>query len=297
MSEESGSETYSVGRVARLAGVTPDLLRAWERRYGAVEPLRTPGGTRRYSASDIERLRLLKAAVDAGNRIGDVATLSNDDLRGRAKEVEPESAVGSTRLEPVIEALAQLDSLEAERLITAQLSILGPVRFAKEFALPLLVEIGIRWADQRLCVASEHLGSSLLRSLLGSALKPTASHRDAPRVVFGTLPGERHEIGLLIAALTALGAGANPLYLGANLPAAELVRAVEMVGARAVALSVVIGDPTETGRELVLLRESVPPDVEIWVGGSGAGLLDWVEGVSSIPDMERLEERVELLRI
>ncbi len=287
-------ETYAVGRVARLTGVSPDVLRAWERRYAAVEPIRTPGGTRRYRARDIDRLRLLKAAVDAGHRIGEVARLSDGELEGR---VSVRLAPDTGPIEEALAALGALDGVAAERVIAGQLAGLGPVRFAKEFALPLLTKIGQEWQEERLCVASEHLGSALLRSLLGSALRPTAAHRDAPVVVFATLPGERHDIGLLIAALVTLGAGAQPLYLGAELPVSELVYAAGVTGASAVALGAVAQPVAELVRDLESLCDALPPEVEIWLGGPGASGVEVPQRVRLLDVLARLEQRVELLRL
>jgi DNA-binding transcriptional MerR regulator len=284
-----------VGQVARLTGVSPDLLRAWERRYGAILPVRTPGGTRRYRPSDIERLRLLKASVDAGHRISEVAGLSSEELERRLAAAAPKPDSG-----PIAEtllALERLDGAAAEQQISAQLSALGPVRFAKEFALPLVHAIGDAWAQARLCVASEHLGSALLRSLLGSALRPTHTHREAPVVVFGTLPGERHEIGLLVAALTALGAGANPLYLGPDLPIGELVRSAVATKARALAVSTVVGEPDELLDSLETLRAELPDRVELWVGGPRSAGIPEIAGVHVLGTLTRLEQRVELVRI
>lgn len=286
--------TFSVGAAARLTGLSPDLLRAWERRYRVVEPVRSAGGTRRYRESDVEKLRLMKAVVDAGHRIGDVAGLSVDELRSR---VSHDEVSFSDPVEATLRAVENLDALEAERLISTQLAALGAVRFAKQFALPLLVAIGDRWEARRLCVASEHLASALLRSLLGSALRPTAAHRHAPVVVFATLPGERHELGLLIAALTALGAGANPLYLGADLPASELSNAAVNAKAGAVALSVVVMSPDEAAEGIAELRESLPPELEIWAGGPGAEIAGGINGVVRIGTLDDLERRVEQLRL
>ncbi len=294
MATEEDLETYSVGRVSRLTGVSPDLLRAWERRYGAVHPLRTPGGTRRYRAEDIDRLRLLKAAVDSGHRIGEVAGLSSAELEQRVlRTPEPDRAP----IDEALRALERLDGAAAEQLISSQLAMLGPVRFAKEFALPLAQALGDGWMSQRLCIASEHLGSALLRSLLGSALRPTVAHRGAPIVVFATVPGERHEIGLLIAALTALGAGANPLYLGSDLPLEEIVGAARRTAAQAVAIGAVVTPAPELVADLRRLREELPRRVELWVGGAGALAVEVPEGVQRLDSLRRLEQRVELLRI
>jgi DNA-binding transcriptional MerR regulator len=291
---EPEERTFPVGAVTRLTGLSPDVLRAWERRYGVVEPLRTAGGTRRYRESDVAHLRRVKAAVDAGHRISEVARLDPAELERRlgSRAEPPPDPLRST-----LEALERLDGTEAEQLISLQLAALGPVRFARDFALPLMDAIGEGWASRRLCVASEHLGSALVRSLLGSVLRPTSARRGDPQIVFATPPGERHEIGLLAAALTALGAGARPLYLGADLPAEELVRAVETSGAAAVALSVVALPVAEAQRSIATLRRTLPPEAELWVGGSLAEQLALPDGALLVDSLETLEQRVEMLRV
>lgn len=283
--------TYSLGTTARLTGLSPELLRAWERRYGAVTPLRTPGGTRRYRAADLERLRLLKAAVDAGHRIGQVATLDLADLKERATSHDTPSG----RLGDVLSALDQLAGAEAQRLLGLLLSALGPVRFAREVGAPLARQIGERWADDRLCIASEHLGTGLLRSLLGSALVPTAASLVGPRIVFATLAGERHEMGLLMAALTAMGAGANPIYLGADLPVEDALGAVRRARAAALALSVVSTPDVRVAGALAALREGLAAEVYLWVGGAGSAGLDLPDATERIEDLAELEQRVALL--
>lgn len=292
--QEEKENTFPVGAVTRLTGLSPDVLRAWERRHHVVEPLRTPGGTRRYRESDIAHLQRVKAAVDAGHRIGEVARLDPAELERRlAIRAQPPR----DPLEAALAALERLDGAEAERLISLQLAALGPARFARHFALPLANAIGEGWSSRRLCIASEHLGSALLRSLLGAALRPSAGHPGDPLVVFATPAGERHEIGLLVAALTAMAAGARPLYLGADLPGEELVRAVEAAGAAALAVGVVAMPPSEAQQALAALRGALPRDVELWVGGSLADQLELPQGALRIDSLEALEQRVDMLRI
>jgi DNA-binding transcriptional MerR regulator len=289
---ETAELTYPLRAAARLTGLSPEVLRAWERRYGVVEPLRTPGGTRRYRASDLERLRLVKAAVDAGNRIGKVAQMDLSELEQSAASDLPTSAPG---LAPLIAALERLDSDEARRLLGLQLATLGPARFAQEFASPLVREIGERWANDRLSIASEHLATSLLRSMLGSALAPTAASRLGPRIVFATPSGERHELGLQMAAITALGAGAHPVYLGAELPVEALLEAIEEVSPAAVALSLATPPSSATLRAVAALRAGVDAAVRIWVGGAAALEVGRIEGVEILEELAELERRVALL--
>ncbi|MDJ0868371.1 MAG: MerR family transcriptional regulator [Myxococcota bacterium] len=286
--------TYPLRTAARLTGLSPELLRAWERRYGAVAPQRTPGGTRRYSAADLERLRLVKAAVDAGHRISQVAQLDDAALRRFAATPE---APPSDRLEAILSALDSLDAPEAQRLLALQLSALGPSGFAREVALPLVYEIGQRWTEDRMGIAPEHLATGVLRSQLGAALQPTSSSLLGPLVVFATPSGERHELGLLMAALTALGAGANPLYLGPEVPVDDLLDAVERSGAAALAVGLVTLPPAQAERTMRALRGGLPDGVHLWAGGAGAAALGHQSGVESFGTLEDLENRVQLLAL
>ena len=286
--------TYPLRTAARLTGLSPEVLRAWERRHGVVQPLRTPGGTRRYSAADLERLRMVKAAVDAGHRIGQVAQLDLAELKKRTAIVE---ARPEGQLEGILEALDRLDDATAQRLLSMQLSALGPARFAREVGGPLLYEIGDRWANGRMGIAPEHLATGLLRSLLGSALQPTTSSLLGPRIVFATPTGERHEIGLLMAALTALGAGGCPLYLGLELPVEDLLGAVERSGAAALALSLVTIPMAQSTRTVSALRGGLSEGVRLWLGGSGARGVELPGDVQYIEGLEALEQQVVLLRL
>ena len=284
--------TYPLRAAARFTGLSPDLLRAWESRYRVVEPLRTAGGTRRYRAADLERLRLVKAAVDAGHRIGVVASMDPADLERAAAPLDRPARAG---LEPILSALDRLDVEETQRLLALQFSAMGSVYFARELALPLVREIGERWAIKHMGIASEHLATSVLRSMLGSALTPTAVSRLGPTIVFATPTGERHEIGLLSAALTAIGAGANSIYLGAELPVEDLLGAVANTSAVVLALSLVSISGGPAKRTIAAIRGGLPDEILLWIGGPGASQVAIADGVERIGSLEDLEKRVALL--
>jgi MerR family transcriptional regulator, light-induced transcriptional regulator len=286
---------YSLGAVARLLGVTPHLLRAWERRYGAVHPARTPGGTRRYSAADVARLRLLRAGVEAGHPISEIAALSRAELE-RCFGAAAEPAATAQPSGELLRAVERMDAEDLERRLALQLSILGARDFARTVALPLLREVGERWRRGEVCIAAEHTTSAILRSLLGSALRfPRVE--DGPRLVFATPTGERHELGLLTGALCAQERGARVVYLGADLPVAEVVRAAADTRADAVVVGVVSLDPAAALREIEALRRALPPAVCLWLGGEGAvGLTGLPEGVRTLVSLDALEAEVDLLR-
>ncbi|MDH3686480.1 MAG: MerR family transcriptional regulator [Myxococcales bacterium] len=282
---------YSVGAVTRLTGLSAHVLRAWERRYGAVEPLRTAGGTRRYREEDVQRLRLMRAAVDGGHSIREIAQLPEAQLRKLSDETKDGF---QPDLEPLLDAIARLDTEELDRALGLQLAALGARDFFELVAVPLLQAVGDRWAKGTLCVASEHLASVLVRNLLGSALRRRIGPGPAPRIIFTTPPGERHELGILASAVAAVEAGAHCTYLGPDLPVLEIARSAEIVDAHAVAVGVSRLPAVEAERALRELREAMPDTVEIWLGGPGSEALQLPDGISPI-EIDDLEHRIGLL--
>jgi DNA-binding transcriptional MerR regulator/methylmalonyl-CoA mutase cobalamin-binding subunit len=290
----SGAEdTYSLGAVVRLTGLSPHVLRAWERRYAAVTPLRTPGGTRRYRSSDVARLRWLRAAVEAGHPIGDVAKLPEAELRRRGASSD---AGSPAPLRALLEAIDSMDVEEVDRLLGIQLAGLGPRRFARSVVLPLLEEVGRRWEAQRLCVASEHLASAAVRTLLGSVLRRRSGAAHSPPLVFTTLPGDRHELGALVCAVIAADCGAHTIYLGPDLPPEEAALAVEKTEAAAVVVGMSrYARAAARERAVAELRRALPREVALWVGGSGSQGLALPSGVERIADLEALEQKISLM--
>ena len=150
--ESQTERTYALGAVARLTGLSPDTLRAWERRYGVVEPLRTPGGTRRYRESDVRKLRLLSRASQAGHSIGTLAGLDEAELVALTSETEERHDFG---VREAMAALRELDASRIEEIASLQLAALGPARFARQFAEPLANAMGEGWVREDFCIASE----------------------------------------------------------------------------------------------------------------------------------------------
>lgn len=265
-------EAYPVRTVARLTGLSPDLIRAWERRYGVARPIRGPRGARLYSADEIAHLRLLARVVAAGRAIGDVARLDRRSLEKLAGGEEPADARSGHApvVSRVVEALEQFDSAAAERLLGEALLALGGAGFVRQVAAPLLARVGECWQDGRLTVAGEHLVSGLLRNLLGGLLS-RFRESSAPRLVLATPRGERHEFGLLLVAFLAGEGGLRSYYLGPDLPPAEIAAAVRRAKPAAVGLGIVYaGNRQHAVEDVRALTRVLPRDVEIWLGGRDA---------------------------
>jgi DNA-binding transcriptional MerR regulator/methylmalonyl-CoA mutase cobalamin-binding subunit len=281
---------FAVGVVARLTGLSVHVLRSWERRYGAVRPQRTPRGSRRYTEADVARLRLLRAAVGNGHPISALAPLSDPSIAGL---LEPHGDTPEFRFEEMLTAIARLDTSEVERLLAFQLFALGPRSFARDFATPLFVEIGARWASGRLSVAAEHMATFVTGSLLGGALRSAPRPKRRRPILFTTPAGERHEFGVLVAALVAASAGADVVYLGADLPADEVAHAAAQLNARAVALSVVALDPSNTTAYLRALRGDLDRSVTLWMGGAASQRVEPLpDGVARAESLAEFEDHL-----
>jgi methanogenic corrinoid protein MtbC1 len=268
--------------VVRRTGLTADVLRAWERRYAAVEPRRSRGGRRLYSDADIERLRLLKRAAAAGRSIGQIASLATDRLAALVREDETQDAGEATPARPrapsaaarhVEQALAAVTDLDAARLrvvLSRAAVALTAEEFLEQVMEVVLQRIGAGWHAGELGIAHEHLASSVVNHVLGTMVSSASGRDAAPAIVVATPSGERHELGAMMAAAAAAAAGWKVVYLGADAPADSIVMAADRHAPRVVALSVIHPQPgADITREVELLRERLPKDVTLAVGGSG----------------------------
>lgn len=261
---------YPIKAVCQLTGLSPDLIRAWERRYGAIAPDRAARNQRLYSDRDVARLALLKQATAAGHAIGRIAALPDEALASlvAAAPVAPEPDHGPLA-ERIAAAIERLDYMAADEALGQAAAMLPPEQLIDQVVLPVLDRLGHRW-QQPLGIAAEHLATSLLRSLLGTLLRTRTLARHRAPVLLSTLPGELHEMGLLVAALSVASHGVPVCYLGPNLPADELIGAAERIGAFAVGLSLVLPPSEERLGDLARIATSLGPGTRLWLGGSGA---------------------------
>ncbi|HEY6089028.1 MAG TPA: MerR family transcriptional regulator, partial [Gemmatimonadaceae bacterium] len=274
---------HPIAVVAERTGLTQDVLRVWERRYGAVKPERGATGQRLYTDADVDRLRLLHAATRAGRGIGQIARLSGKIL---ARMVEEDAAARAT-------LASSADSLDAAELVDAGLvltrsldapklddhlrraaALMGVSAFLRSVAAPLLRRVGDEWHAGRLTPAQEHLASSVLHDIIVTTMRGFAQRNGAPRVLVATPAGERHAIGAALLGASAAIQGWNVIYLGADLPSEEIAAAAIAANADVVALSILyLDDRKRVLGELRSLRSRLPATIGLLVGGSGAAPL------------------------
>jgi DNA-binding transcriptional MerR regulator len=269
---------YTIKSVAHLTGLPAETIRAWERRYAAVQPQRTDGGHRMYSAGDVQRLSLLRRAVGAGHSIGRIASLPETALLPLLAEdpsTDAQSASTHVVADRVYAALLRYDQAVAARELEAAAALLPPRSLLYEVVLPLLGLIERGWENEELGIAQEHIASSLLRGLLGTLLRLAETRKGAPGAVLATPPGDLHELGLLCVGLLMASRGMPTTFLGSQVPAKDLVMAARVTGAHIVGLSLgVVFDPVAILGELDYLAAHLPRGTQIWLGGRGVAALE-----------------------
>jgi MerR family transcriptional regulator, light-induced transcriptional regulator len=254
--------TFRIGTLSKRVGVSPELLRAWERRYGLLQPARSPGGYRLYSHADEARVRAMRRHLadglsasdaarlaladhaDAGDTVGDLHALA-DELRG---------------------ALDRFDEADAQAAFDRVLAAYSLETVLRDVVLPYLHALGERWESGEATVAQEHFASNVLRGRLLGLARGWGSG-GGPIAVLACAPGEQHDLPLLAFGLVLARHGWRIRYLGPDTPAQALADAVADGGVR---LVVVVSVREElllaVRRELAALSARVP----VSVAGRGA---------------------------
>ena len=268
---------YRIGTVARLAGISTHALRVWERRYGVPAPARSEGGARLYSEAEVARLRLLKRAVDRGHPIGQLVSLDRDALArlagerpGQSAARDPGDASSESTAEIVgafLEAVRGFDAAHAQELLDRASLLFSARTLVLDVLGPLLTRIGDEWAEGGLCSASEHVATALVRDHASQLLRKLPPEPGAELIVVSTPAGELHELGAMLAATTAKINGFSVLYLGPDLPAAQIALAARGSGASLVALSVLALEVERAVEEIDRLLSELPRRIELVVGG------------------------------
>lgn len=264
---------YQIAAVVRLTGLSADTIRAWERRYGLVRPIRDEAGVRRYRRSEILRLQWARQATENGHPIRIVATLSDEELavlldRVPDPEKTPETQDGRSVVETVLSAIRECDAERARRTIRNASLLIEPRELILNVFVPLLDEVGRLWSVGEVTVWQEHLLSDVVASAIGTLGKTLdGDRRDG--FLFATPPGELHAFGITFAAMLAATHRFTVNNLGANIPASEVVGAA----ARLRTSCVVVGAPRSaqaakaSAAFLKELERDLPHTIELWIGG------------------------------
>jgi MerR family transcriptional regulator, light-induced transcriptional regulator len=282
---------YTIKQASRLTGVSAATLRAWERRYDVVRPARNDSGYRVYDQASIAAIIGLRRLVDSGWSPAEAArALAEGDAEAEsvtasrlfASSLQDDRPPGGAEaLAEFLRSAARLDSLGLEDSLDRGFAT-GSFEFvAENWLLPALVALGEEWASGQIDVAGEHLASEAVRRRLSAAFDAAGSRSRGPSVLVGLPPGSQHELGALAFAVSAKRRGLGVHYLGADLPTASWVAAVETGQPEAAVLAVVMQEDRGAAVETARALRAAHPDLLIAAGGVHAiGLPD---GVLALP--------------
>jgi DNA-binding transcriptional MerR regulator len=258
VSTETGA--LRIGEFARRVGVSPELLRAWERRYGLLRPIRSEGGFRLYTHEDAERVLRMKTALDEG--------LSAAEAARRALTMQTRLGEGllDDARDRFLAAVRGYDEPSAHSVLDEALSAFALETVMRELVLPVLRQIGDEWAAGTLAVGQEHFASNVIRPRL-LALSRLWGRGGGPLAALACPPGERHDIGLIAFGLLLRTYGWRVLFLGADTPVSTLGEAVATTEPRLVVVASMDGALLEAvGTELRRLARAAP----LVLSGAGA---------------------------
>jgi methanogenic corrinoid protein MtbC1 len=254
--------------------VATELLRAWERRYGLLAPTRTAAGYRLYSDEDVRRVSRMRDLVGRGVAAAEAARTTLAEASAGVVEAAPDAAAAELR-----EALERLDDVAAQAAFDRLLADLTVPAVLEQVVLPLLRDIGDRWARGEVSVAQEHFASNLLRGrMLG--LARGWGRGTGRRAVLACPPGERHDLGLIAFGLALRDEGWRITFLGADTPLDALLEVVRGVRPDAVVLGV--ADPKRLASVEAALPE-LRAEAPVWLGGAGARPLTGAEVLAESP--------------
>lgn len=283
--------TYRINVAAEMSGVSENLIRAWERRYGVPKPIRTASGYRAYARSEIEILKRLKQLTEQGVSIAEavllVPSLTREvkALLAREEQGQPQQVVDyAPWRDELLRAAQRFDQQGIDALLDDAMHGRPPVAFFDELVSPLLHEVGDRWHSGALTIAEEHLLTNAVRQRLMTLIN-AAPKRARRHALCACLPTEDHDVGLLGAALRFRHAGWKVTYLGARTPLDQLSRTATALKPDVIAVSAV-----RDGRALKGLRKAIPEGHIVVGGGAAKGRLPGLQIIESADDWTRLFE-------
>ena len=257
-----------IGAVERETGISKDLLRMWERRYGFPEPARDEQGDRLYSRQQVEKLRLVRRLMDMGFRPGKIINLPMAELLQQVQAHQPRLEAPAPCHE-LIRVLLGHNPAQVQTFLQTRLHELGLQVFVREFIATCNQLVGEAWMRGELQVYEEHFYSEQINRLLRETLSRMSLPMNPPRVLLTTCPGEMHMLGLLMVEVVLRMANAETLPFGCEMPCSDIASAARKHQVDVVLLSFSSAYEGDVAEQVQTLQSLLPPHTEIWVGGGG----------------------------
>jgi methanogenic corrinoid protein MtbC1 len=292
---------FTIAAVERDVGLSKDVLRVWERRYGFPVPHRDANGERLYPAGQVLQLRLIKRMMDQGHRPGRLLTASVSELEALAASYHDSRAAepsgGSDGLDKLLLFIRQHQTAAYLQAMQQRLARQGLRQFVQDTVAPLTVQVGLAWEQGRLQVFEEHLFTELTARVLRQAIAAVPGGSE-PKVLLTTLPKESHGMGLLMLEAVLSLEGAQCIPLGTQMPLLEIIDAVAAHQADVVALSFSAAFPARQVPALLeQLRAALSNKTELWAGGAGVHKLAALRGVVCMTSLDNAITAVQRWRM
>lgn len=273
---QSETRLASIHEVCLDTGIGKETLRAWERRYAFPKPARDAAGNRTYTQAEIAQLKLIRRLVDCGYRPSAIVSRPLTELRALLLQTanEPSSLRDIARARPLLDILRRNDAAQLHSELESLLCTQGLETFTMQTVAPLVAVVGNLWAVGEIEIYQEHLLTQTVHALLQEGIRALRVEKSEPHVLLATFPGEQHQLGLLFAQAILSVESAHCLSLGASVPLDVIAQAAQAHRADVVAVSVAASFPLRSAEHaLATLDASLPPQIEVWIGGSAARAL------------------------
>ncbi len=260
MDSPENSPLLRIGELSRRLGVSDHVLRAWESRYGLLQPVRSAGGFRLYSEADESRVRRMQAHLARGLSAAEAAqaVLGEDGEAGQATGPGLVPATAGELPGALRRALDSFDEPAAQAVLDRLMSDLSLTTVLREVVLPYLAELGQRWEQGTASIAQEHFASNVIHGRLAGLARGWGNGR-GPLAVLACAPGEFHDLALMVVGIVLNRIGWRIDYLGCNTPVEELARAVDARQPGLVVVAATLPENLESlAEQLAMLAGRVP---------------------------------------
>jgi MerR family transcriptional regulator, light-induced transcriptional regulator len=293
----------SIGELARLTGITTHSLRVWEKRYGSPQSQRLPSGHRRYPKEDVPRLRAIAKALESGYRASKVVSGTLEELHslmGLKPLINPnlkstqinENSSNELLIELWIKGVHEFDDDCLIQGFHEQWNKCGALKFINKYMISFIERLGKGWISGELSIANEHFATECIHSFLSSKWRQLNSRKEGWSILMATLPGETHNLGLLMSAVVASLSGAKVIYLGLNTPLEDIISTTNNFEPEVLCLSISCGKKDlDTEDCLLQIKTELNKSVTIISGGKGTP--QNIPGITNIEDFNTFNHWLE----
>ena len=284
----------SIGELARLTGITTHTLRVWEKRYGSPHSQRLPSGHRRYLKEDVPRLRAIVKALESGYRASKVVSGTLEELHSlmglkpllgpNPKSIqENENSSNEILIERWIKGIHEYNDDCLIQGFHEQWNKSGPLKFIIEYMIPLIERVGKGWEFGELSIPQEHFTTECIDSFLTSKWRQLNSRKEGWNLLMATLPGETHNLGLLMSAVVASLSGAKIIYLGLDTPLEDIISTTNNFEPKLLCLSISSGkNLLDTEDCLLKIKTELKKNITLISGGKGTP--------ENLPGIKKIED-------